>query len=460
MQIDQWLQAVLDAVEDAISIVNDKGLGIYINPAYTRLTGLTKEDVLGKPATVDIAEGDSVHFKVLASGKPVHNATLKVGTSKKEVVVNVAPVWIDDKVQGSVAVIHDVTDLRRLTEALQRAKAIIRKLEAKYTFEDIVAQDAMMRVIIDKAKHAADTPATVLLRGESGTGKLLFAHSIHNASSRKFNRFVRVNCAALTESLLESELFGYEEGAFTGARKGGKKGLLEEAQDGTVFLDEIGAISAEMQMKLLRFLQEKEFMRVGGTRTVSVDVRIIAATNANLERLIEVKQFREDLYYRLNVIPILIPPLRHHPQDIYPLCRHFIDKYNLEYGRNVEDIAPEVMEQLMAYEWPGNVRELENVIGRGMVYVGYKEKVLPVELLPVLLHPPMMRNLSSRNEELAPVESLSKAMEAYEKETILKVLSAYGNNRNQTAAALGISVRTLYYKMQHHVILVSNKKND
>ena len=239
-EIQSMLEAIFNSTQDAISVVDQHGMGVMVNPAYTRLTGLSGKDVIGKPATVDIAEGESIHFKVLETGKPVKGARLKVGPSRKEVIVDAAPIVVDGELRGSVGVIHDISEIKKLTEELNQAKQIIRKLEAKYTFEDIVSINPRMQEIIEKAKKAALTPATVLLQGESGTGKELFAHAIHNASGRKFNQFVRVNCAALSESLLESELFGYEEGAFTGAKKGGKKGLFEVASGGTIFLDEIG----------------------------------------------------------------------------------------------------------------------------------------------------------------------------------------------------------------------------
>jgi len=289
---------------------------------------------------------------------------------------------VDGELKGSVGVLHDLTEIKKLNNELMQAKQIIRKLEAKYTFDDIIANDQGMIASLEKAKQAAVTPATVLLRGESGTGKELFAHAIHNLSNRKYNQFVRVNCAAISESLLESELFGYEEGAFTGARKGGKIGLFEEAHGGTIFLDEIAEIPISTQAKLLRVLQEKEIVRVGGTKPININVRVIAATNISLENAIESGTFREDLYYRLNVIPIRIPPLRKRKKDIYPLVLYIISKYNQEYGRKVDDISQEALEKMMSYDWPGNVRELQNYISRAMVNMKYNETTIMLERLP------------------------------------------------------------------------------
>lgn len=285
------LESILYSTEDAISVVDEKGLGVYINPAYTRITGLTEKDVIGKPATVDITEGESIHMKVLKSQKPIKGKLLKVGPNGKRVIVDVAPLFIKGQLKGSVGVIHDTVEIKKLSNELEQAKQMIRNLEAKYTFEDIIGEHSSIKKAIERAKVAAKTPATVLLRGESGTGKELFAHAIHNVSNRKNNPFIRVNCAAFQESLLNSELFGYVEGAFTGAKKGGKKGFFEEANGGTIFLDEIGEISLNTQAKILRVLQEKEIIPVGGNRPIHVDVRIIAATNVDLEKAVEEKNF-------------------------------------------------------------------------------------------------------------------------------------------------------------------------
>src|ERR1700690_2286448 len=306
--IRSLLEAVIEAGVDALSVNDENGNTIIVTPAYTRITGLPKEAVIDKPVTVDIAEGESMHMKVLQPGAAVRNIRMKVGPAKKEVIVNVAPIYVDGRIKGSVGVIHDISEIISLTGELANARKLIRQIRARYTWDDIIGSSLSIDLAKEQARRAAETPATVLLRGESGTGKELFAHAIHNASRRRKGQFVRVNCAAISENLLESELFGYEEGAFTGAVKGGKKGLFEEADNGTIFLDEIGDISMSIQSKLLRVLQKKEIIRVGGTKPLKIDVRVIAATNADLEQKIQSKLFREDLYYRLNVIPIYIPP--------------------------------------------------------------------------------------------------------------------------------------------------------
>ncbi|NQF12591.1 sigma 54-interacting transcriptional regulator [Brevibacillus sp. HB1.3] len=446
--LQSMLQAIIQSSDEAISVVDQYGNGLLINPAYTRLTGFSQEDIIGKPATVDISEGDSMHMQVLKTKKAVRGVPMKLGPKRKDVVVNVAPVVVDGEMKGSVGVIHDVSEFKRLTEELESARRIIRNLEAKYSFADIIGYSESMQQAIEQAKKAASTPATVLLRGESGTGKELFAHAIHNASERKYNQFIRVNCAAISESLLESELFGYEEGAFTGARRGGKRGLFEEASGGTIFLDEIGELSMSMQVMLLRVLQEREVVRVGGTKPINIDVRVIAATHVNLEAAIGAGRFREDLYYRLHVVPIHIPPLRQRLEDIKPIAMHLLRKANLEYGRNVEELHEETLQMLLSYHWPGNVRELENVLGRAMIHMRINERIILPEHLP-----PLERRIVSTKKEEVPQEdstgtTLKEAVEKAERQHILRELAAAKGNRTLAAKRLGIAIRSLYYKME------------
>mgnify|MGYP003765412545 CR=1 FL=1 len=454
IQAKLMLAAIIDATQDAISVVDERGYGILVNPAYTRLTGLTQKDVLGKPATVDIAEGESIHLKVLGTGKPIQGARLKVGPQKRDVIVNVAPIVVHGHLRGSVGVIHDVSQIKQLTEELAQAKQRIRHLEAKYTFEDIIGDSPELKAAIDQAKRAADLPATVLLRGESGTGKELFAHAIHNASRWRRGQFVRVNCTAIAESLLESELFGYEEGAFTGARRQGKKGYFEEAVGGTIFLDEIGEISPALQAKLLRVLQEKEIVRVGGTRAITVNTRVIAATNANLEQAVEEGRFREDLYYRLNVVPIFIPPLRYRKDDVPPLVVFLLRKFNQQFGRAVEKAAPQVLSALVAYDWPGNVRELENLLGRAMINMKYNETAMQSHHLP-----PMggfgMDTRATRSLPTArwvPGKTLAQLTAITEQRAVEQALDHAKGNKTVAAKLLGISPRTLYYKLDKYGI--------
>ncbi|MDN5330844.1 MAG: hypothetical protein PWP45_69 [Tepidanaerobacteraceae bacterium] len=443
------LEAIINSTQDAISVVDAQGKGILVNKAYTRIVGLTKEDVIGKPATVDIAEGESVHYQVLKTGKPIKGVPMKVGPNKREVIVHAAPIIVEGRLKGSVAVIHDVSEIKKLTEELEYVKRRMRHLEAKYTFDDILGESRAIKEAIEAARNAAKTNATVLLRGESGTGKELFAHAIHNSSERRHNQFIRVNCSALTDSLLGSELFGYADGAFTGARRGGRKGLFEEANGGTIFLDEIGEIGLNHQAMLLRVLNEKEIIRVGESKPIPVDVRVIAATNINLEKAVEEGRFRKDLYYRLNVVPIYIPPLRERKTDIPILAEHFIRKYNQEYGRAVEAIDKEALNVLMEYDWPGNIRELENVISRAIINMGFGESVIEKRHLPrFYFH--QKRGDSSTIAGGGFSKPLKDILEDAEREAIKEALEKTGGNRNEAARMLGISVRNLFYKLKKY----------
>ncbi len=448
--VQTMLEAIIHSSEEAITVVDEEGKGLIVNPAYTRLTGLKSEDIYGKPATTDISEGESMHMRVLRTRKPVRGVRLKVGPNRRDVVVNVAPVIVDGKLKGSVGVIHDMSEIQSLTAELQRARQIIRTLEAKYTFSDIIGDSKEMQFAIDQAKLGATTPATVLLRGESGTGKELFAHAIHNSSNLKYNKFVRVNCAAISESLLESELFGYEEGAFSGARKGGKRGLFEEANGGSIFLDEIGELSSDTQAKLLRVLQENEIIRVGGTKAIPINVRVIAATNVNLEKRIIDGSFREDLYYRINRLPIFIPPLRERKEDLGKLCNHLIQKLNQDYGRNIEGITEAAINYLEGYDWPGNVRELENVLGRAIIHLSFHESWIDVHSIPPLTSKIGVKNQASHT----PINnrSLHEQVEHFEENLIRSTLAQCNGNKTKTARTLELSLRNLYYKIEKYNI--------
>nr|WP_316569678.1 sigma 54-interacting transcriptional regulator [Neobacillus sp. YIM B06451] len=451
-EIQTMLEAIIQSSDDAISVVDEAGRGILVNPAYNRITGLSREQVIGQPATADISEGESMHMKVLKTRRPVRGVPMRVGPNKKEVIVNVAPIIVEGKLKGSVGVIHDMSEIKSLNRELTRARQIIRTLEAKYSFEDIIGQSEEMQLAIEQAKLAAKTPATVLLRGESGTGKELFAHAIHNASDRRFNKFVRVNCAALSETLLESELFGYEEGAFSGAKRGGKPGLFEEANNGSIFLDEIGELSANTQAKLLRVLQEREIIRVGGTKPLPINVRIIAATNVNLEKGIASGTFREDLYYRINRLPIHIPPLRNRKEEIPILCERLIQKINQDYGRNVEGITDAAILQLQEYSWPGNVRELENILGRAIIFMAYNETIIDGKHLPELKNKETGRKGHIEMSEEGRGESLSLAemLDRYEAEIISRTMQRANGNKTKAAKMLGLSIRNLYYKLEKY----------
>jgi len=446
------LQAVFLATQDAISVVNEKGEHIMVNPAYTNITGINSNDVIGKGALFDIEEGESLHLKVLRTKEPVANTKLKIKPSGKTVVAQAAPIIVDNVLRGSVAILHDVTGIKDLTKKLLEAEKKIRELTYKYKPDDIIGDSQNFTEVKMQILKAAKVPATVLLRGESGTGKELFANSIHAQSPRRDNKFIRVNCAALSDTLLESELFGYEEGAFTGAKKGGKKGLFEEADKGTIFLDEISEISINTQAKLLRVLQEKEIMRVGSTHPISIDVRIIVATNSDLNKAVKEGKFREDLFYRINILPIFIPPLRERKEDIPLLIKKFIVKINDEYGRNIGSITDEAVKLLVEYNWPGNVRELENVIGRAIINMNFNEQVIQKEHLPHLYSPVTGIKQKVEIKNIDEIQNLSSIIDKTESDYIKEVYLKLNKNKTKTANKLGVSIRTLYYKMEKYGI--------
>ncbi|MCR3921588.1 MAG: sigma 54-interacting transcriptional regulator [Firmicutes bacterium] len=449
MRLILW--TIINSIQDAISVVDENGNGILFNNAYLKLTGLQEADVLHKPATVDIAEGESMHLKVLKTGQPVRGVPMKVGRYKRHVLVFCAPLYIREKLWGSVGILRDVSEVRALSDELQRTKQKVRQLEAKYSFDDIIGGSSVLQQAIQLAKVAAATPATVLLRGEGGTGKELFAHAIHHTSSRHDQQFIRVNCGALPENLLESELFGYSEGAFTGARKQGKKGIFEEANGGTIFLDEIGTMEVSLQAKILRVLQEGEIVRIGEAHPLTVDVRVIAATNANLEALIEEGKFREDLYYRLNVFPIYMPTLAERRMDIPLLAEYYLHALSQDYNRPGAELSTESTAMLQDYHWPGNVRELKNVMARALINLTKDETLVEPRHLMFSLNTPRHAT-SQRQLHTYQGETLGQLHATWEKNILLDALHRAGGNKTEAARQLAISVRSLYNKLERYSI--------
>ena len=322
-------------------------------------------------------------------------------------------------------------------QELARENVLLKKaLKQQYKFQDLLSKDPKMQALFELAKVAARSSSTILILGGSGTGKELFARAVHAESHRSGGPFVVLSCAALTETLLESELFGHEKGAFTGAT-GRKKGKFELADGGTLFLDEIGDISSKLQLDLLRALEDQRFYRVGGTEPVRVDARIVAATNRDLKKAVDEGKFREDLYYRLNVIPLALPPLRDRPVDIPLLIEHFLDQFNAEMGKRLEGVSAEAMDLLMTHAWPGNIRELRNVLERAAVVA--KGSVIEAGDLG-LLH----------SEGGRSGEDSSASLREMERRHILNVLRGHGWNITQSAQALGIDRVTLYNKIKKY----------
>jgi DNA-binding NtrC family response regulator len=329
-----------------------------------------------------------------------------------------------------------LTVARTLSEQSLKNQSLLHRAESELRFPpDIIARSEAMRQVLEFAEKVAPQPTTVLLSGESGTGKEVVARFIHRRSPRNEAPFVAINCAALTDTLLESELFGHERGAFTGAAQT-KRGLFELAHGGTLFLDEIGEMSVNLQAKLLRALQEQCFERVGGIRAISVDVRVVAATNRDLQKAIEEKTFREDLYYRLNVFPIHLPPLEERREDILPLAEHFMNKISARMGRSPRPFSQEVKRLFIGYNWPGNVREIQNAIERALI----------VSQSPVIQPEDLPLQLSKDTDSASQPVTLSQI----EKAAIIAALSRNHGNRQETADQLGISLRTLQYRLKEY----------
>lgn len=438
-EIQKMLEAIIYSSEDAISVVDEEGKGILINPAYTRITGFSEAEVIGQPATADISEGESIHLKVLQTRKPVRGVNLRVGKLKKDVIVNVAPIIVNQQLKGSVGVIHDMTEMRGLMKELDHARTLIRTLGATYSFEDIVGTSNEINFTIEQAKLAASVSVTVLLRGEVGAGKDLFALAIHSESNRSHHPFLRVNCSSAEEHLLETELFGSEKDGFI------QPGIFEQAINGTIFLDEVGELTKKTQAKLLRVLRENAIIRVEGTTSIPVDVRIIASSSLNLEKAMLEGTFREDFYYQLNRMPIHIPSLRNRKQDIPAIAEHLLVKLNQEFGRNVEGFAEEAMESLLLYDWPGNVRELENVISRSMIFLQPNDRTVEEYHLPK-----SMLVIPSEDKGETSLGTLAEQMDEMEKKVLAQALKLSGGNKSRTAKQLNISLRTLYYKLEKY----------
>ncbi len=450
-ELKERLHLILETVQDGICVLDKDGYVTYVNPAYLRIVGQTSEQLVGK--NIKYISPRGARSRALQSGSAIFGSISKKANNIT-IVANVSPILVDDEVTGCVSVIKDITEIQTLIENLNKAtaKAEYLELELKRTkktnpaFKKIIGQSGKIVDALAIAEKAAESSATVLIRGESGTGKELLAEGIHYVSSRDDGPFIRVNCAAIPDNLLESELFGHEKGAFTGAFKK-RLGKFELAHKGTIFLDEIGEMDKTMQAKLLRVLQKREFERVGGEETIKVDVRIIAATNKNLEEMVAKGDFREDLYYRLNVIPVILPPLRERKEDIPLLVEHFLQKISKESGKEVKGIRSDALEVLMDYRWPGNVRELENIIERITVLID--KPYIEIQDLPIYLRQEVVMN-QEKDSGCFPQGTILP-WEEYEKQIIKMALKKY-SSYNAAAKALGLTHKTIAAKARKYGI--------
>jgi transcriptional regulator with PAS, ATPase and Fis domain len=450
--IDNRMISILSLLNDGIVITDEKGFVKYINPAYTLYSGKEPEAMLNKHIS-ELRPG-AVLPQVLETHKAIRNIPRKVGNV--ESYCDYMPIMEKEKVIGGLIVVKDVVRIKELIKELEDANKTVAQLNqqiknsfsAKTTFEDLIGASMGLNEVVKVSRKAAKTDSPVLLIGESGVGKDVVAQSIHNGGPRKEMPFVDINCAALPENLLESELFGYSEGAFTGAKKGGKLGLFELANGGTLFLDEITELPLSLQAKLLRAIQEKKIMKLGGETTKQLDVRIIAATNKNILDCINKKQFREDLYFRLAVFVIEIPPLRKRKKDIHLFINNFINEQEKKKQKPI-NISEEAMAILMDYDWPGNVRELRNAIEYSCNTI--EGNVIEVSNLPpnILKKGTLLMTTDLAQKEL----SLSEIIENAEKQAIKFYLQLYGSNmksKEKIAEVLNVSIATLYNKIKKY----------
>lgn len=458
---NEIMQGILDNPYIGIIMVDTEGNVTIINQTYLEILGTTEEQVLNKPVT-DVTPHSRLP-EVLET-KEVHLAD-HWRVNEHDTIVFRMPLYKDGELIGAMgqSLVLDAAGVRILSKKLREIegelavyKDVLSSIySSKYTFADIVGLDEQLRNLKTLAMRAANTGSTVLIQGESGTGKELFAQAIHSASPRSDHPFVRVNCAALPDNLLESELFGYEEGAFTGARKGGKPGKFELANRGTIFLDEIGDMPLAMQAKLLIVLQEREIERVGGTKPIAVDVQVICATNRDLRDMVKKGYFREDLFYRLNVVTLNVPSLRDRRCDIPLLVKYLVPKLNRRMHTQVQKISTETMKLLTSYDWPGNVRELENLLERAINLADLnRESCLVPEHFPFL-----SALATSAGQMVIQVDNLNEAVEQVEKATIQRVLATAGNNKARAARMLGINKSVLYRKLEKYGLLDQRELN-
>jgi PAS domain S-box-containing protein len=447
------LNAIFENSYDGIYVTDASGKTIRVNKAYQRITGLPLEQLIGENIKDIVDQGlisESITFKILKQKKALTiKQTISTG---KEILVTGVPIFNEEgKIVRVVTNVRDMTELNNLQKKLEQSLELknhyekeLSKLKRKYEVNNqIIAQSKSMQDVLELAYRLAKVDTTVFIHGESGVGKELIAQLIHDKSPRaEKGTLIKLNCGAIPHELLESELFGYEEGAFTGAKKGGKAGLFEIADGGTLFLDEIADLPMNLQVKLLRVLQEGEFTRLGGSRPLQADVRIISATNKDLTSLIEKKLFREDLFYRLNVVPINIPPLRERKEDILALIVKYMNYFNKKYDM-AKSLAPKTIDLLLEYHWPGNVRELINTLERLIVTI--VEDVIMPEDLPVHFLP------NNTEEDYSVAVSLKEKIAQLEAKMIAEALKKYGTTR-KAARYLGISQSALVKKANKYGI--------
>lgn len=430
---NKFQTAIVESISDGLLTIDNRGIITYLNKAGARMIGINHREVIGRHIQ-DVVDYRATITEVLADGTGYADKEFfhKSGRGVLHFIQTAVPIRDENgEIVGVVDAFREAKRVRQMVNQMMGA-------QANFTFDDFVGRDPKVEDVLRLAKAAAASSSTVLIQGESGTGKEILAQAIHNGSSRREGPFVAVNCGAIPRELIESDLFGHEEGAFTGARRGGRPGKFELANGGTVFLDEIGDMPPDMQVKLLRVLQERKLVRVGGSNYIGINVRVLAATHRDLQLEVEEGNFRRDLFYRLNVLWIAMVPLREWLDDLPLLVSHIIDKLNRKLGKATKGVTPSVMERFRGHSWPGNVRELENVLERAMNVT--HDDFIDVEYLPKTLWKP--------KETRVALGEGRASMKEIEKMAIVNAMEATGGNITRTARVLRISRNTLYSKIR------------
>ncbi|MEK3989846.1 sigma 54-interacting transcriptional regulator [Robertmurraya sp. FSL R5-0851] len=436
------LQAILDFITDGVISVDHNGVINVCNPAFEKMLNTPYKNIIGKK--MDDLLSNSIISRILESGKEEINRIQEINGMK--VIANHIPIHQGEKVLGIVSTFQEINKLQQKEHEI-RKKLSYNGHITKYSIEQMVGESEKYKGAVEKAIKYAKADSTILLSGETGVGKEVFAHIIHSQSTRSDGPFVAVNCAAIPLTLLESELFGYVEGAFSGAKKGGKSGLFEMAHNGTIFLDEIGEMEEQLQARLLRVLQEGEVRRLGDDRVIRINVRVITATNRNLEELVKSGNFRTDLYYRINILNISIPPLRERKKDIPLLCESFIKELNITIQKNTIGFDEKAIQLLQSYPWPGNIRELRNIVERSMILSSEDiiSSATVLEAGGASFEYSLQENMPCPEKTIKDQEGLIENEKAY----ILGVLKQVNGNKTEAAKILGIGRSTLWRKLSN-----------